>query len=162
MEQHSLKMVAPTTLQVERWAPLILSGLATAGWWWFEGEIAPNFAKELLAALISAASVAAGFLTTALSILLPLATTTTGSKLAKSGYREILFRYMRSAIYSCMALAGVSVFAFFTLTVDSGPSKIVSALLVFNAMHSATALLRVAEILMSLFERASEPDDKGG
>lgn len=151
----------PTSLTVERWAPMGLAALVTLAWWWLDGEISGNIAKELLAALIGAASICAGFLTTALSILLPIATSATGRKLQRSGYRELLFKYMRSAIYSCIALAGIATAAFFTVKAD-GPSRLISFVIIYNATHAAASLLRVAEILLTLFERASEPDDKDG
>lgn len=151
----------PTALQVERWAALVVAVIAAIAWWWVDAEIAQSFAKELLGALIAAASVAAGFLTTSLSILLPIAATSTGRKLAQSGYRADLFRYMRSAIYSCMLLAALAVVGFFYLGEKAVDHRI-ALLLVFNASHASVALLRVAEILMGLFERASEPEDKDG
>ncbi|MGE0446081.1 MAG: hypothetical protein AB7P99_12710 [Vicinamibacterales bacterium] len=151
----------PTSLQIERWGPSLLACAVTAAWWWFDGAITITFAKELLGALIGAASIAAGFLATSLSILLPIASTSTGSKLRRSGYRALLFEYMRSAIFSCLLLAVVAVVSFFSLDehrVGSG----VAALLIYNATFAAAALARVTEILMGLFERGSEPDDKGG
>jgi hypothetical protein len=151
----------PTSIQVERWAPTWFACATTLAWWWFDGEISEAFAKELLAAILSAAAVAAGFLTTALSILLPIATSTTGERLRRSGYDRDLFKYMRSAIWSCMFLAAVAVIAFFTLK-GGKPAAWVSALLIYTSSHSAVALVRVAEILMSVFERASQPDDKDG
>lgn len=162
MEQHALRICMPTSLQIERRAPALLGLAAAAAWWYFDGSIGAHMAKELLGALLGAGALAAGFLTTSLSILLPIASTGTGAKLRKSGYRDILFKYMRSAIWSSLALAAVCVVAFFTLEPEGGPSRPLSLVLVFTAAYSATALVRVAEILMSLFERASEPDDKGG
>lgn len=162
MAQHSLSIPMPTSLQRERWAPFVLAGIATLVWWYWEASIAAGIAKELLGALLSAAAVAAGFLTTALSILLPLANSPTGLKLRRSGYQQDLFRYMRSAIYSAMALAAISVIGFLKVTPESGPGPYLSAALIFAATYTAGALLRVAEILMALFERANEPDDKGG
>ena len=161
MAQHTLKLRMPTPIQVERWAPTWIACATSVAWWWCDGEIPEYFAKELLAALISAAAVAAGFLTTALSILLPIATSTTGAKLRKSGYDRDLFKYMRSAIWSCMTLAAIAVVAFFTFKANK-PSALASALLIYTAAHAAAALVRVAEILLSIFERASEPDDKNG
>jgi hypothetical protein len=150
----------PTSLQLEKWGPMMLSVGAAGTWWWFDGTISAVFAKELFAALLSAASVAAGFLTAALSILLPIASTATGLKLRRSGYQQELFRYMRAAIYGCLFLAALSVVAFFGLAEDGTPNNRVSTVLVFATVYSGLCLIRVAEILMALFERASEPDDR--
>ena len=152
----------PTRLQLERWGPLIVGVLAVASWVICDGRFSAYFAKELLASLVSAAAIAAGFLTTALSILLPFGASDAGKRLRNSGYLPDLHRYLRQAIFSCLFLTGVCVATFFTLAVDKDVHFLLSSLVVFMSGYSAAALGRVAEVLMNLFERANESDDRDG
>lgn len=156
---HITKVFMPTRLQLERWAPIFFGILSVSAWWYLDGQIKSFFAKELLAALLSAAAIAAGFLSTAISILLPMSSTPTGQWLRKSGYLPDLYKYLNRAIYSCLFLAGVCVVAFFMLDETGGVPKGFSYLVIFAASYTAAALARIAEVLMNLFERASESDD---
>lgn len=155
-------ILMPTRLQIERWGPLLMGLLGAAAWWMFDGEISSFYAKELLAALLSAAAIAAGFLTTALSILLPLAATEVGRKLRRSNYLPHLYNYLRRALYSCLALAIICVCAFFYLKEGAAPPHLLATVLIFSSAYSAAALVRIAEVLINLFELASEPEDKDG
>lgn len=137
-------------------------GCAVA-WLKVGNDIPSTYSKELLAALLSAAAISAGFLTTALSILLPLGGTETGRKMQMSGFMPSVHCYLRSAIFGCLALAGVCVCLFFLLP-EPDP-KIVNGLavvLVIGTVYAAMALVRIAEILLNLFERMSQPEDKQG
>lgn len=152
----------PTRRQIERWGPLLFGALSTTTWWYVDGEIKSFFAKELLAGLLSAGAIAAGFLATAISILLPFSSTSTGQWMRKKGYLPDLFHYLNRAIYSCLFLTCVCVMAFFLLDVDSGVPKPFSIIIIFSASYTAAALARIGEVLMNLFERASEMEDKDG
>ena len=152
----------PTKLQVERWGPVIFGCISVAAWWAADGQIKFHFAKEILAALISAAAIAAGFLATSLSILLPMASTETGKRLRNSGYLPYLFRYLREAIYSCLVLALVCILTFFCLPEGGAANAWLAVIIVFTSAYAAGALARIAEVLMNLFERESEPKDKDG
>lgn len=152
----------PTRLQIERWAPMVIGCVCTLTWWALDGQISYFFAKELLAALLSAAAIAAGFLTTALSILLPISSTDVGRRLKRSGYLPDLYNYLRRALYSCLLLAITCVIAFFQLRENISVETLVACLLVFMSSYSAAALVRIAEVLMNLFELASEPENKDG
>lgn len=73
----------PTRLTIERSAPVI-AALAAAVLWWAAGlKIPGGVAKEMLGAMLSAAAICAGFLTTAMSILMSLGTTAVGRRLAR-------------------------------------------------------------------------------
>lgn len=152
----------PTKLQLERWGSVIFGFLAVAAWWVADGQIKSHFAKEILAALISAAAIAAGFLATSLSILLPIASTETGKRLRSSGYLPYLFRYLREAIYGCLTLALACVLTFFCLPEVGAAPTWLAVIIVFMSAYAAGALARIAEVLMNLFERSSEPEDKDG
>lgn len=168
MSGHTTGGAAPfnenmlTRLQLERWGPMIIGVLSTCAWWYSDGQIKAFFAKELLAGLLSAGAIAAGFLATSISILLPMANTSTGEWLRNKGYLPDLFRYLSRAIYSCLVLACVCVAAFFMLDNDQGVPHWFSFIIIFSASYSAAAMTRIAEVLLNLFERASEPADKRG
>lgn len=151
-----------TRLQIERWGPIIFGVLSAAAWLFFDGRITDYFAKELLSALLSAAAIAAGFLATSISILLPMSNTPTGLWLQKKGYLPDLIRYLGRAIYSCITLAFVCVVTFFLLIKDEGAPPWIAVVLIFSSAYTAAALARIAEVLMNLFERASEPEYKDG
>ena len=147
-------------LLIERFGPLIMALAAAAAWYVIKLEVPTDHTKELLSALISAAAISAGFLTTALSILLPMGATETGRKMHKAGYMPLLHRYLSSAIFSCLLLSGLCLAALFLLNPDSQPVGHWWALaIVANTVHAALALVRVAEVLLNLFERMSQPDD---
>ncbi|WP_180125643.1 hypothetical protein [Rhodoferax sp. BLA1] len=152
----------PTRLQIERWGPMLFGVLSTTAWWCLDGQIKIFFAKELLAGLLSAGAIAAGFLATAISILLPFSSTPTGLWMRKKGYLPDLFRYLNRAIYSCLFLTCVCVLAFFLLDEASGVPQFFSFVIVFTASYTAASLARIGEVLMNLFERASESADKDG
>lgn len=141
---------------------MIVGVLSAAAWWVLDGRITDYFAKELLSALLSAAAIAAGFLATAMSILLPMTNTPTGVWLQKKGYLPDLIRYLGRAIYSCLALAFVCVVAFLLLVKNEDAPQWIAIVIIFLAAYTAAALARVAEVLMNLFERASEPEHKDG
>lgn len=150
-------------VQLERFAPWILSLAAGGLWFWSGCDISSTFIKELLGTIVSAAAISAGFLTTALSILLPMGSTETGRKLRDSGLLPSLHCFLRSGIHSCLALAGFSIACFIFLSPDSEPvGSYWSTLLIALITHSASSLIRIAEILLNLFDRMSHPEDQNG
>ena len=150
-------------LLIERFGPLFIALVAAAVWQLTKLEVPADHAKELLSALISAAAISAGFLTTALSILLPMGATETGRKMHKAGCLPLLHSYLRSAIFSCLLLSGLCLAALFLLNPDTQPVGSWWALaIVANTVHAAMALVRIAEVLLNLFERMSEPEDLQG
>jgi hypothetical protein len=149
----------PTTLQLERWGPLVIAFLAMAVWWACDGVIGDAIANDLLAALLSAAAISAGFMTTALSILLTITTTPTGKKLRKSGYLSDLFAYIRHAIYSCLGLAALSVISFFALKKGEPLPLIAAYPLIFFAALTAGSLARAAEVVLLIFLRVNDESD---
>lgn len=146
---------------VERLYPIIVGSCAGIISWKFRIFPPENSYNDLLSALLSASSIAVGFLTAALSILLPIAATHVGQQLAKKGLKKDLVHYLREAIFSCLSLSGICVVGFFM--VSGGKYFLVFfGLLVFLSVYSALSLIRVAEILLKLFSRASDPEDKQG
>lgn len=150
-------------LQMERFGPLILAAALAAAWNLACLSIPAGNAKELLSALISAAAISAGFLTTALSILLPMGSTETGRRMHRAGYLPLLHRYLRSAIFSCLLLSGLCLAALFMLEPESSNMGSWWALfIVANTTHAAASLVRIAVVLLNLFERMSKPEDLEG
>lgn len=150
-------------LKLEQWAPTLVAAGSAAVWWHAGFTIPGTYSKELLGALLSASAICAGFLTTALSILLPMGATDTGRRMHASGYMPGLHRYLRSAILASLALAGICVMLFFFLPKDGASIAIgCSTLLVAGTVYSAFAVIRIAEVLLNLFERMSVPEDKNG
>lgn len=148
-------------LQVEAWAPLLLSVAAAGTWFFLDGHISHLFAKELLSAIISAAAVGAGFLTTALSILMTLGGTAIGRQVKRRGKLEQLYGYIRSAIYSCLLLVGICVVAFFAVIDNEGIGTTVSGIVAGIAVYCLTSMVRIVEILVCLFMAMAEPEDDG-
>lgn len=152
-----------TTRFIEAWAPLGLAFVCAGAWFWLDAAIAGSFSKELLAALLSVAAISAGFLTTALSILLPIGSTETGRKLQRNGFMPGIHLYLRRGVLGCLAWAGVCLTAFFFLPDPSAPmAQHWSTAIVFFTAYATASLVRIAEILLNIFERMSDPDDKQG
>ena len=151
------------SLKLEQWGPTLVAAGSASVWWWAGLTIPGVYSKELLGALLSAAAICAGFLTTALSILLPMGATETGRRMHEGGYMSGLHRYLRSAILASLALAGMCVALFFFLPDDGSNISIEwSTLLAGWTVYSAFAVVRIVEVLLNLFERMSVPEDKKG
>lgn len=148
-----------TRLQVESWAPLLLSTAVAVTWFFLGGWISHLFAKELLSAIISAAAVGAGFLTTALSILMTLGGTSIGQQIKRRRKLDHLYGYIRSAIYSCLLLVAVCTAAFFSFVDNKGIGTLVSSLISGAAVYCMVSMARIVEILVRLFTAMSEPED---
>lgn len=151
----------PTRLQIESWSPLLLGVLAALVSYYLDWSISNEVAKELLSAIISAAAVGAGFLTTALSILMTMGGTAIGRQIKRRGKLTYLYRYIRSAIYSCLLLVAVCVAAFISFDKSVGLGVFVSTLIAGVAVYCMVSMTRIIEILVCLFAAMSEPSDIG-
>ena len=150
-------------LQMERFGPQILAAALATAWHLAGLSVPSDNAKELLSALISAAAISAGFLTTALSILLPMGSTETGRRMHAAGYMPLLHRYLRSAMFSCLLLSGLCLAALFILEPSAtAMGRWWAVIIVANTAHAAASLVRVAVVLLNLFERMSKPEDLKG
>lgn len=144
----------------ERLYPYLSAGLITLAC--FKFDIYPNdkTLNDLLSALLSASSIAVGFLTAAISILLPISTTLVGQQLVRKNLKKDIVNYLCSAIYSCLILAGLCIVGFFLK--EGFQTKLYYLLIIFFSVLSGLCLTRVANILLKVFSRASEPEDKQG
>jgi hypothetical protein len=151
-----------TDLQRERWSPIALGILSGAIGWWLDVTISHWIAKELLSALISAAAICAGFLTTALSIMMTLGGTAIGRQIKRRGKLSHLFAYLREAIYSSLCLCGVCLLGFFQIADQVGMSVWASALVVGCFIYSTFAMVRIVRILSRVIQAMSAPEDSSG
>jgi len=126
------------------------------------GPLPVFVAKELLGALLMAAAIAAGFMTTALSILLPVGSTSVGRQLRRRGKLPALFGYARSAIYACLVLALFSVVGFLFFDHETGVRHELAVVIIAAAGYAALSLARMVEILLKVFSSMAEPEDRDG
>lgn len=152
----------PKRLTVERFAPAVLS-LLCGMWWYFSGSsISAKFSKELLAAILSAAAICAGFLTTSLTIVMSLGATAVGRRLARRNRLKYLFQYLKSAIHSSLLLSMVCLGGFFFIDDDSGIASLPSGLLVASLVFTGATISRIVGILVEVMTQLSEPENKDG
>lgn len=147
---------------VERFGPSLVGLLAAVLSWRLGSPLSADVAKNLLPALLSASAISAGFMTTALSVLLPIAGTAIGRRLKRRGKFDLLFSYLRSAIYSCIALAVVSVIGLVQVDPALGMDKNSTILLVAVATFSVASFIRILEILIQILPQMAEPEDRDG
>lgn len=148
-----------TSAQVERHGPLVVAAAAAGAWWILDRSVGAVIAKELVAALLAAAAIAAGFLTTALSILLALLDSQVMRQLRRAQYDDEVYDYLRSAINACLLLAAMCVTAFFFY--ENTLPRWIEVPLVFQTTFAGAALLRISEALLGIFRRAlKNPDDE--
>ena len=152
----------PKPLTVERFAPGVLSLLCGLLWFLYEKAIPASFSKELLAAILSAAAICAGFLTTALTIVMSLGTTAVGRRLARRGRLKYLFQYLKSAIHSSLLLSLVCLGGFFFIDDQAGIIGLPSSVLVAALVYSGATISRIVGILVEVMAQLSEPEQKDG
>ena len=151
-----------TRLQVERYGPLFLGLLTATLTWWRGGSLSPETAGQLLPSLLSAAAITAGFMTTALSVLLPIGGTAIGRRLKRRNKFDLLFSYLRAAVYSCVVLAVICVVGLFRVDPVLGLDKLSTGALVTIAVYSTATFIRILEILIQILPQLAEPEDKNG
>lgn len=148
----------PTALQIERYVPAALGVGCSLAWWWLGEAFPKDIAKELLGALLSAAAICAGFLTTALTVVLPMSGTSIGRQLKRRRKLGLLHTYVRAAIYGALTLVAACVLGFFQVPQGHTGATWASALIVGLAAYSAAAMVRVVEILIKVMVAMSEED----
>jgi len=151
-----------THLQAERFAPALFAGVCAFGWWRLGLGIPDQFAKELLGALISSAAICAGFLTTAMAILLPMGDTAVGRRLKRRGKLPYLYGYLRAAIYSCLFVVAVCLAAFFQLKPEVGITGAVAWIVAGACAYCAAAMVRVVEIIIKIMIGMADASDADG
>ncbi|WP_291517508.1 hypothetical protein [Acidovorax sp.] len=152
----------PNRLTVERFAPAVLAVLCGL-WWYLAGStISPKFSKELLAAILSAAAICAGFLTTSLTIVMSLGATAVGRRLARRNRLAHLFQYLKSAIHSSLLLSLVCLGGFFFIDEDTGIATLPSGVLAASLVFTGGTISRIVGILVEVMIQLSEPEHKDG
>lgn len=142
--------------RIERWGPLVFALLLSVAVYWLEYTIPVLFARELLSAIISVSAIGAGFLTTALSILMTVGSTATGKQLKRRKKLTTLFEYLRRAILSCLCVVVVCVAAFFCLDPESGIGSTTSTVIAFASTLCLGHMVRIVEILVHVVNSESE------
>lgn len=150
------------SLTVERFAPATLAVACGVCWYVWGGSIPAKFAKELLAAILSAAAICAGFLTTALTIIMSLGATAVGRRLARRKRLKFLYDYLRSAIHSSLLLSLVCLGAFFFVEEDSGIQRLPAGMLVAALVFAGATISRIVGILVEVMSQLEEPEHKDG
>lgn len=147
-----------TSAQRERHGPLVLAVGAAAAWWAFDRSLGASIPRELVTALLTASAIAAGFLTTALSILPGSVESRVMRQLRRSQYEADVHDYLRAGIRACLWLAALCVTALFY---ENALPRWIAAALVFQAVFAGAAVLRIAEALLSIVRRASNGFEPG-
>ena len=152
----------PTAFTIERFWPVSLAFICAVVWVLGECTVPANLAKEMLAAVLSAAAVFAGFLTTALTILMSIGATAIGRRLAKRNKLKHLFSYLKSAINGCLLLIAGCIAAFFLIEEPTGIGRYASGFLVAAVVYAGAAIFRIVRILVLVVDQMGEPDQADG
>lgn len=140
------------SLFIEKYGPLFF-GVASAATWFFWGfDFSIIYTKEILAGLITASAIGAGFMATALSILLSVSDKSSVSKISQSPYKKVFYRYIRSCFYSCLLMVGVCLIAFLFIDSNDGLPKNITNIIVGFSGYTVAAFVRITEILLNIFE----------
>jgi hypothetical protein len=147
-----------TKLPLERYYPagLGVCGLLVACF--ADWTIPAQVSKELLGALISATSILAGFLTTAMTILLPIGSTEIGRRLKRRNKLNFLHSYLRAAIWSCLLLLVICVVCFFLVVPQEQavrPKSVTwhfgSVIVIGAGIYCAATVARIVHIIYKIF-----------
>ncbi|WP_313569991.1 hypothetical protein [Comamonas terrigena] len=140
------------SLSIERFFPAFAGISALVIWYYWGFSFKINYIKELLAGAITASAIGAGFMATALSILLSISNTESGKILKNSKYSKIFYRYVRSCFYACLILACLCIIAFPILDVENGLNIYYSSILFGFSVYTISSFIRITEILLNIFE----------
>lgn len=136
----------------ERWYPCFLGAVLSLGWY-FLGLPSPESPRELLSTLVGLASIAVGFLATAMSIVVAAPEGPLLKQLRDSGYIEDLIRYLREPFAFGIGLVIACIAGYF-LPKDSVSHPAFVATLIWLAATLLAGLFRISIVFMQ-FLRAS-------
>lgn len=97
----------------ERYQPLFVGVVVACAWMWIFGAPFPWPAENLFATAATLASVLAGFLGVAQSVVLTIKDTAVYRRLDGAGYVNQFFSYLRFGVNSAITFAALSVIGFF-------------------------------------------------
>lgn len=140
------------SLLIEKYGPLFFAAASAAAWYIWGFDFSITYTKEILAGLITASAIGAGFMATALSILLSVGDKGSASKIAKSPYKKYFYRYIRSCFYSCLLMVALCLVAFLFIDSNDGLQKNITNVIVGFCGYSVAAFVRITEILLNIFE----------
>lgn len=150
------------SLLVERCWPWVLALCCAAASYRVSLSITSAIGKELLAAVLSAASICAGFLTTALTVLMALGSTEIGRRLRAAQQLGDLFSYLRTAIISCLVTSLLCMIGFFFFNKGDAIPAVPTSVFTGVTIFAGACIWRIIPILLSIMEHLSQPEDKQG
>jgi hypothetical protein len=151
------------TLVFERYWPTAIGLGSAIAFYYTDLTITSAIGKELFAAVLSAASVCAGFLTTALTVLMSLGSTEIGKRLRATNSLDDLFNYLKHAIVACLITSLLCIIGFFFFNGENpGVGTVASSTFVGATVFSGCCIWRIVPILLSIMRKLSEPEDKQG
>lgn len=146
---------------IERLWPYTISILGGSIWYFSKLSFPVDGTKELLSALLTAASIVAGFMITAISILLPIiGSTKIGERIIKRGLYDDLMNYMKSTIKSSLMLAVGSVIGLIITKNNCIDNQMVTTTIITISILCAATFYRATQIIFRIFELASKPVDQ--
>lgn len=140
------------SLFIEKHGPLFIGAVSSVAWYFWGFDFSITYTKEILAGLITASAIGAGFMATALSILLSLGDKSAASKISKSPYRNYFYRYIRSCFYSCLLMVALCLISFLFIDSNNGLNKNITNIIVGFCGYTVAAFVRITEILLNIFE----------
>lgn len=145
---------------IEEYAPAALAAVAGLVWCRFGIDWPSLIAKDLLMALLSASAIAAGFMATAMSILMPLGASDVGRRLKRRNKLVALFSCLKRATYSCLFVALLSIGSMFFLTESVGLPRNIGAFVLASVTYAGASLVIVVQIIVVILEALSIPADE--
>lgn len=141
------------SLFIEKYGPLFIALVSAVAWYFWGFNFSITYTKEILAGLITASAIGAGFMATSLSILLSLGDKSAAAKISKSPYKNHFYRYIRSCFYSCLLMVALCLISFLFIDDSNGLRKDITNLIVGFCGYTVAAFVRITEILLNIFEK---------
>jgi len=140
---------ARTVAFFERWYPYLFAVAAGVGCYWLDPK-PPKSMVNLLAAVISVASIAVGFLGTAQAIVLSANDTRILRHLRQVGGYNLLLQYLNEAIALSFALAAISAIGLFKDFEKNQWPRLLDSARVFIAVAATFSYIRVTRVFFKI------------
>lgn len=140
-------------LWAERCYPAVFGLAAGVAWLRLDGAVTES-PRDLLATLVSLASIVVGFLATAISIVVSAPPTSLIRELRDSGYSHDLVRYLKEPFVVGLALLALAVAGYFLKPEHLKHSYCVAALITLTAWLVA-ALARIGFVFLGFLKASA-------
>ncbi|WP_227104528.1 hypothetical protein [Chromobacterium rhizoryzae] len=137
------------SLAWERFYPFVLSFVLTAVYWRYPLPF-PDDVKDLLSASLSFGAITAGFIATAIAILMALPNDSIMASIKSSGFVEDLIRYLRQAFYSSLLF---SLFCLVSFLFLKDFKLCLRVFWVFSASMTFLTLHQVANLMLTILRK---------